>query len=300
VVYHPNPLDAGGVGRTVERYGATIILGSSSFFALYARGCQPEQFRTLRLAVAGAQKLVPSVAETFEKRFGLPISEGYGCTELSPVVSVNVPDVHFDGETQTGTRRGSVGRPLPGLAVRIVPEESIESAGTISPTRSDVERGIVIVKGPGVMIGYLEDREATARVLRGGWYVTGDIGGVDEDGFLYIHDRLARFSKIAGEMVPHGAVEDALHRAAGSEEWHFAVVSVPDRVRGERLAVLYSGPRLDPDALIGKMAASDIPNMWLPSRKDFYRVDSLPLLPGGKTDLAGVRKLVKELQKDSL
>ena len=129
VVYHPNPLDAKGVGRMAAKYRATVIAGTSSFFALYARGCEPEQFRSLRLAVAGAQKLVPAVAEAFEARFGLPLTEGYGCTELSPVVAVNVPDVTDGPVRQIGARAGSVGRPLPGLGILIADRETLRAGG---------------------------------------------------------------------------------------------------------------------------------------------------------------------------
>jgi len=292
VVYHANPLDAKRVGELIAKHRATILLGTPSFFALYARGCAREQFRTLRLAISGAQKLAPAVAEAFERRFGLPISEGYGCTELTPVVSVNVADVEAGGVRQAGHRRGSVGRLLPGLAARIVDRE------TLAPLPEDAT-GIVLIAGPSVMMGYLGDPEATAEVLRDGWYVTADLGSLDEDGFLYIHDRVARFSKIGGEMVGHAAVENALHEAEGEVRRNFAVLSFPDPVRGERLVVIYDGPDLDVHALRERMVRSGVPKLWIPAARDFHRVRAVPLLGSGKLDLAEARRLAEACRRDA-
>jgi acyl-[acyl-carrier-protein]-phospholipid O-acyltransferase/long-chain-fatty-acid--[acyl-carrier-protein] ligase len=298
VVYHPNPLDAKGVGRMVAKYRATVIAGTSSFFALYVRGCEPEQFRSLRLAVAGAQKLVPAVAEAFEARFGLPLTEGYGCTELSPVVSVNVPDVRDGPVKQIGSRVGSVGRPLPGLGILVADRETLRPAAGNAP-------GVILVRGPSVMMRYMDDARATAAAFREGppppepglrrldWYVTADIGAVDEDGFLHIHDRISRFSKIGGEMVPHMVIEAALAAASPEAERSFAVVTLPDRVRGEKVVVVYSGPELDAGALLHRMSERGVPNLWLPSPRDFHRVESLPFLPSGKPDLAATRRLAE-------
>ena len=298
VVYHPNPLDAKGVGRMVARYRATVIAGTSSFFALYVRGCGPEQFRSLRLAVAGAQKLVPAVAEAFEARFGLPLTEGYGCTELSPVVAVNVPDVRDGAVKQIGARVGSVGRPLPGLGILVADRETLRPAAGNAP-------GVILVRGPSVMLRYMDDARATAAAFREGppppepglqrldWYVTADIGAVDEDGFLHIQDRVSRFSKIGGEMVPHMVIEAALAAASSEAERSFAVVTLPDRARGEKVVVVYSGLELDAGALLRRMSERGVPNLWLPSPRDFHRVESLPFLPSGKLDLAATRRLAE-------
>ena len=287
VVYHPNPLDAKGVGGMVEKHGATLIMGAPSFYALYTRACKPEQFRSLRLAIAGAQKLTPAVAQDFEKHFGLPISEGYGCTELTPVVSVNIDDVEIAGTKQFASRAGSVGRPLPGISVRVVDRETMAPA-------AEGATGIVLIRGPNVMMGYLDDPEATAEAVRDGWYVTGDLGAVDEDGFLYIYDRVSRFSKIGGEMVPHAAVEDALHEAAGGVDRHFAVLSAPDRVRGEKLVVIYDGPELDAKALVNRMIGAGVPNLWIPAPRSFKRVEAVPFLAGGKLNLIEARRMASE------
>lgn len=287
VAYHPNPLDAKGVGQLVEKHRATIICGTSSFFAMYARGCRPEQFTSLRLAVAGGQKLVPEVAEAFKERFGLPLSEGYGCTELSPVVAVNTTDVRHGRIFQHGAREKSVGRPLPGLLVQAVGVDSWE------PLDAN-ESGIILVRGASVMQRYMDNPEATALAIRDGWYVTNDIGRIDEDGFLFIEDRLSRFSKIGGEMVPHSAVEEALQTAAEGRERRFAVVTLPDRVRGEKLAVAYTGEAMDANALLKRLSEMGIPNLWLPSASDFHRIEEMPMLATGKADLVTVRKMLQE------
>jgi acyl-[acyl-carrier-protein]-phospholipid O-acyltransferase/long-chain-fatty-acid--[acyl-carrier-protein] ligase len=299
VVYYPNPLDAKGVGRMTAKYRATVIAGTSTFFGLYARGCEPDQLRSLRLVVAGAQKLVPAVAEAFEARFGLPPTEGYGCAELSPVVAVNVPDVRDGPVYQVGMRAGSVGRPLPGLGVLIADRETFRPVGPGAP-------GVILVRGPSVMLRYLDDARATAAAFREGplppepgmqrldWYVTADIGMLDEEGFLYIQDRVSRFSKIGGEMVPHLAIEEALAAVSSEAARSFAVVTLPDRARGEKVVVVYSGPELDATALLRKMSERGVPNLWLPSPRDFHRVESLPFLASGKLDLAATRRLAEE------
>ena len=282
-VYHPNPLDGKGVGTMIEKHKATIIMGTPSFYAVYTRGCAPEQFRSLRLALAGGQKLMPATARAFEKRFGLPLSEGYGCTEMAPVVSVNGDDITCGDVTQRCTRPGSVGRPLPGISVRIVDEH------TMKPMPEDAP-GIVLLTGPSVMMGYLDDPEATAKVIRDGWYVTADLGTVDDEGFLFVHDRVSRFSKIAGEMVPHAAVENALVEAAGDDH-HFAVLSVPDPIRGEKLVALCDAPLPDVASLRDHMIAADVPNLWIPAARDFIPVNKVPLMPSGKLDLPEARRL---------
>ena len=144
------------------------------------------------------------------------------------------------------------------------------------------------------MMGYLDDVEATEKALCDGWYVTGDLGTVDSDGFLFIHDRVSRFSKIAGEMVSHAAVENALLEAAGDDEHRFAVISAPDRLRGERLIALYDGAELDVKDLTAAMSGAEIPNLWIPSVRDFLHVDSVPYLATGKLDLRQARSLATD------
>jgi acyl-[acyl-carrier-protein]-phospholipid O-acyltransferase/long-chain-fatty-acid--[acyl-carrier-protein] ligase len=152
----------------------------------------------------------------------------------------------------------------------------------------------VLVKGPNVMRGYLGRDDLTAAVIRDGWYVTGDIGLVDEDGFLKITGRLSRFSKIGGEMVPHGRVEEALQEAAGSAEQVFAVTAVDDGRGGERLAVLHTLGDDRAKQALDKLGTLGLPNLFIPRRDHLIKVDALPLLGTGKLDLRGVRKVAEE------
>ena len=212
-VYHPNPLDAKGVGELLARYRVTILLGTPTFLTLYLRRIEPEQMKSVNIVMAGAEKLRAELVAAFEEKFGITPLEGFGCTELSPVACVNIPDVEIGGVRQKGTKIGTIGQPLPGVAVKVVDPETLEPLPQGRP-------GLLLVKGPNVMVGYLGDLEQTAKVLKDGYYSTGDIGCVDADGFVTITDRLSRFSKIGGEMVPHLHVEAAAAqpgRAAGAD-----------------------------------------------------------------------------------
>ena len=284
-VYHANPLDARGVGRLVQTAGASIIVGTPSFFALYTRRCRPEQFKSLRLAVSGGQKLDEHIREAFDQCFHLELQEGYGCTELSPMVAVNVPDVRLRQYHQVTARKGSVGRPLPGIVVRIVHPETHEPM----PLGAD---GLVLIRSASVMQGYLDDPHGTSLAIRKGWYYTRDIGALDEEGFLYIHDRMTRFSKIAGETVQHVVVERALQAADPDSNRRYLAISLPHPSRGECLAVLYEGSRFKPSPLIRTLIHSELPNLWIPAAKDFTHVESLPLMPNGYPDFIAARRLV--------
>src|SRR5207244_3207518 len=196
-------------------------------------GCSPEDFGSLRVVMTGAEKLPDRLSLAFEEQFGIRPLEGYGCTECAPAVAVNTRDFRSAGFRQVGVKRGKIGHPLPGVSVRIVDPESGTTLAVGQP-------GLLLVRGPNVMQGYLGGPDKTAEVLRDGWYVTGDIAALDEDGFLQITDRLSRFSKIGGEMVPHIKIEEKLHELAGATEQCFAVTGVPDEKKGERLVVLHT------------------------------------------------------------
>jgi acyl-[acyl-carrier-protein]-phospholipid O-acyltransferase/long-chain-fatty-acid--[acyl-carrier-protein] ligase len=156
------------------------------------------------------------------------------------------------------------------------------------------EPGMLLVRGPNVMRGYLGLPEKTADVLRHGWYCTGDVAAVDEDGFLQITGRLSRFSKIGGEMVPHLKIEEKLSELAGAAETMFVVAGVPDEKKGERLVVLHKLNDADLAAVLEKFAAGDLPNLWKPKADAFYRVEQFPLLGTGKLDLRGVKELAQK------
>jgi len=280
--YHPNPGDAETIGRLALRERATILISTPTFYGRYLRQCPPEAFASLRYAVVGAERLRPAVAEAFQDRFGVGLLEGYGCTEMSPVVAGNVPDFMSNAIRQRGCKPGTVGRPAPNVAVRIVDAQT----GEILPAGRE---GLLLVRGPNRMIGYLGRPEETARSLRGGWYVTGDLGALDEEGFLAIRDRVSRFSKIAGEMVPHGAIEDAALEHLGGAAC--AVTGVPDESRGEKIVLLYADGSVEPGDLHRRLTSSALPKLWLPKPWNILRVAEIPRLGTGKVDLAKLKAL---------
>jgi acyl-[acyl-carrier-protein]-phospholipid O-acyltransferase / long-chain-fatty-acid--[acyl-carrier-protein] ligase len=284
IVFHPNPLDAAGVGELVAKHRATILLATPTFLQLYQRRCEPGQFGSLRIVLTGAEKLTEELAAAFAERFGITPIQGYGATETSPAVAISAPGYRAAGFYQAGVRRGSVGRPLPGVVVRIVdPETKVDKAFG--------ESGLVLVRGANVMSGYLGRDDLTAAALHEGCYITGDIGRLDDDGFLYLTDRLSRFSKIGGEMVPHGVVEEHLQACSGRPERAFAVCGVPDAKKGERLMVLTV---LDPPTLaevVEKMGGRGLPPLFVPRVDQFVPVAALPVLGTGKLDLRKVKEL---------
>jgi acyl-[acyl-carrier-protein]-phospholipid O-acyltransferase / long-chain-fatty-acid--[acyl-carrier-protein] ligase len=286
-VYHPSPLDLAAIGELVRNYRVTFLLATPTFLEAYLRRCSPEDFGSLEFVLVGAEKLSEHLALRFEERFGIRPLEGYGTTECSPVVAVNTKDFRAPGFRQVGAKRGSIGHPLPGISVRIVDPETSE------PVRQG-QPGLLVVRGPNVMQGYLGKPERTKEVLREGWYSTGDVAVEDEDGFLTITDRLSRFSKIGGEMVPHVQVEEQLHRLAGASEQTFVVTAVPDAKKGERLVVLHTleGNELKP--VLENLSHSGLPNLWIPRPNQFFFVEELPHLGTGKLDLRRIRELALE------
>ncbi|MFZ3218151.1 MAG: acyl-[ACP]--phospholipid O-acyltransferase [Candidatus Acidiferrales bacterium] len=287
IAYHPSPLDLTAVSELVRDYQVTFLLATPTFLQAYIRRCSPEDFGSLQFVVVGAEKLPEALALAFADRFGIRPLEGYGCTECSPVVAVNTRDFRAPGFRQVGAKRGHIGHPLPGVSVRIVdPETRVR--------RAVGEAGLLLVRGPNVMKGYLGKPEKTAEVLQDGWYVTGDIAAEDQDGFLTITDRLSRFSKIGGEMVPHIKIEEKLQELAGAPEKQFVVTGVPDGKKGERLVVLHL---LSPDELkpvLEKLGNSDLPNLWIPRANQFFQIAELPHLGTGKLDLRRIHEIARE------
>lgn len=284
VRYHANPADAATIGKMTSRYGSTILISTPTFYSSYTKKCSREEFSTIRYAITGAEKLKGKVAEEFEAKFGIPLLEGYGCTELSPVVSVNVPDVEHENQRQKGFVRGTVGHAIPGVAVKVVDPETWTDAGA-------GDEGLLLVKGPGLMLGYLNEPDLTSTVIKDGWYSTGDIASIGSDGFIRIIDRLARFSKIAGEMVPHGKIEDAVLEAFGCE---CAVVSLDDVTRGERLLLFCAGLDGTAAGVREALLGTGLPRLWIPKREDIHLIDELPRTAAGKVDFRALKRLATE------
>jgi acyl-[acyl-carrier-protein]-phospholipid O-acyltransferase/long-chain-fatty-acid--[acyl-carrier-protein] ligase len=285
VAYHTNPMDAKVIGELAETYKATMLISTSTFCQTYVRRITREQFATLKYAIVGAEKLRPQVAADFREKYGLDLLEGYGMTEMAPVVAVNRPNFVDDHDEQIGTKPGSVGHPIPGVAAKVVDRDTGEDLGT------DRE-GLLLLKGPNMMVGYLDQPERTSDVIRDGWYVTGDIARIDEDGFIFITDRLSRFSKIGGEMVPHVKVEDAINEILGDAL--SAVTAIPDETKGERLVAFYARPDLAPEQLWEKLSSTDLPKLWLPRRDCLFQIEAIPTLGTGKVDLKRVKEMAKE------
>jgi acyl-[acyl-carrier-protein]-phospholipid O-acyltransferase/long-chain-fatty-acid--[acyl-carrier-protein] ligase len=216
---------------------------------------------------------------------------GYGCTELSPVCAVNTPDLVCDGFRVLANRTGTIGPPLPGCSGRIVHPETAE----LLPVG---EEGMLLVYGANVMKGYLHKEELTSRVLLEGWYVTGDMGRFDADGFLTLTGRLSRFAKVGGEMVPLERIEEELHDLLQTNDRVCSVTCVPDDSRGERLVVLYvNHQKLEVSAWCRQLLGRGLPNLWVPSERDFYPIPELPVLGSGKVDLKRIKELALELAR---
>lgn len=284
-VYHYTPLEARQIGQLCRAHGCTVLIAAPTFLRAYLRRCAGEDFRSLEVVFAGAEQLSAELAEAFQRRFGVRPVEGYGATELSPVVAANIPPNRADGSTG-GLREGTIGRPLAGIVVKVI---DLESGRELGPGR----QGMLLVRGPNVMKGYLGRPGLTAEVFRDGWYVTGDVATIDEEGFIRITGRAGRFSKIGGEMVPHLAVEAAIRSVLGLEDEPaaLAVTAVPDEKKGERLIVLHAGLPSGPEEIRRRLIDKGLPSLWIPAADAFRQVEAVPLLGTGKLDLERVREL---------
>lgn len=289
VVYWPNPLDFKKIRALIKEHGVTLMATTPTLMRMYILKAKPEDFASVRMLLLGSEKLKPELAADIRKLGLIPV-EAYGATECSPGISSNVPrQVRTpDGRLVDGNKIGSVGQPMPGITVRIVDLNS----GRILPHGSE---GLIFVHGDNVMKGYIGEPGLTADVLRNGWYCTGDIGYIDADGFVWITDRLSRFAKVAGEMVPLIKVEKALLAITGSDELSLSCTAIPDASKGERVVVVYT-PKMGmtPAAVVAALAESELPLLWRPRANDFTEVAQLPTGQTGKLDLKAVKKLAIE------
>jgi acyl-[acyl-carrier-protein]-phospholipid O-acyltransferase/long-chain-fatty-acid--[acyl-carrier-protein] ligase len=289
MVCHPDPTDAVGTAKAIARYRATVLCSTSTFLRLYIRNqrVHPLMLQSVRVVVAGAERLAPEVRDAFTLKFNKPIYEGYGATETTPVASVNVPDA-LETDTwkiQSGSRLGTVGLPLPGTSFRVVDPQTL----TMLPPGED---GLILIGGVQVMKGYLNDPAKTADavvVLDGQrWYKTGDKGHLDADGFLTIVDRYSRFAKLGGEMISLGAVEEQIRQVLAQPDLELVAVSLADERKGERILLLVAG-EVDPDGLRKRLLAAGMNPLSVPS--EVLVVESIPKLGSGKTDFAAAKRL---------
>ncbi|MEI6809412.1 MAG: AMP-binding protein, partial [bacterium] len=284
VVHHSNPLEGDKIAQLIRENKSTVLLATPTFLLTYIRRTRAEEFASLRTVITGAEKLRQHTAESFKAKFNLIPLEGYGVTELSPAVSVNVQDIDIGGVYQCGTKSGTIGQAIPGVSVKVV---GFDGTTPLPPDRE----GLLLVKGPNVMQGYLNRPDMTAEVIRNGWYETGDIAKIDDDGFITITDRASRFSKLGGEMVPHIAIEETYLKALNVDERVIVVTSVPDVVRGERLIVLYTEAAGTVESLNEIITKTKLPNLWRPRLEDYIKVPTMPVLGSGKLDLKSVRHI---------
>ncbi|WP_027855842.1 acyl-[ACP]--phospholipid O-acyltransferase [Marinobacterium jannaschii] len=291
VVCHPDPTDALSIGKGVAKYRATFMCATSTFLRMYTRNrkVHPLMFKSLRVVVAGAEKLDNAVREAFESKYHVQIIEGYGCTETTPVAGVNLPD-HLDTDdwrVQHGSRLGTVGLALPGSTFRIVDPDTLEEL----PTGTD---GLILIGGTQIMKGYLGNPQKTADVvvemdgIR--WYKSGDKGHVDEDGFLTIVDRYSRFAKLGGEMVSLTSVESEVRRILKEPELPMVAVNLPDAKKGEKVVLLLEGKQ-DPRGLREQLISAGMAALTIPSA--IHLVDQVPMLGSGKTDFSRSRLLAE-------
>lgn len=291
-VYHTNPLEPRPIGKIMKKYGVTIVPTTPTFLRTWMRRCDKSEWETVDLLATGAEKLPKDLADEFEKLFGVRPWEGYGTTETAPVVAFNCPPSRVAHHQPPG-KIGSIGLPIPGIAVKIVDPETGEDLPADAT-------GMLVVKGPNVMQGYYEQPEQTAEVIRDGWYTTGDIARIDDEGFIFLTGRQSRISKIGGEMVPHVLIEEAITRVLGrngdlkDEGYSVAVAARLDPKKGERIVVLHTKTGLPPETICEALKEEGLPPLWIPSPKHFAEINAVPVLGTGKMDLYGIKQLAEE------
>ncbi|SDY56680.1 acyl-[ACP]--phospholipid O-acyltransferase [Nitrosomonas sp. Nm33] len=263
--FYPSPLHYRAIPELVYDTNATLLFGTDTFLAGYAHYANPYDFCSLRYVFAGAEKLRKSTRSTWLENFGIRILEGYGATETAPILSINTPMHH---------RPGSVGRLMPGVSYQLEKIPGIENGGKL------------LISGPNVMKGYyLIDSPGQVMPPVNGWYDTGDIVEMDEEGYLFIKGRAKRFAKIGGEMVSLTAVEEYVHKLWPA--YTHAVVQIPDAKKGEQLVLITTNPSANRNELIDYVQKQGIGELNIP--KTILTVDEIPFLGTGKTDYVTLR-----------
>lgn len=290
-VYHTSPLEADVIARLTREEKGTILLATPTFLRLYLARIDPADFASLNFVAAGAEHLPIDLIDQFHARFGIRPISGYGATEASPAIAANIPPSRWLEPGANYYREGTVGRPLPGVRTRVTDRETGEELG---PNRE----GLLWVTGPNIMRGYLNRPELTGRVIRDGWYNTGDVVIIDEEGFITITGRESQFSKIAGETVPHLLIEETIAQIlaphGGQDIVMAAVTAVPHVTRGERVVVLHTPLPIPVSDVRHQLSERGLPPLFIPAEDSFVEVEELPLLGTGKVDLRRLRLMAHQ------
>jgi acyl-[acyl-carrier-protein]-phospholipid O-acyltransferase/long-chain-fatty-acid--[acyl-carrier-protein] ligase len=289
VAYHTDPRDAQVVGKLAREHHATLLMATPTFLRLYTRRTPAEDFSTLEAVFGAAEKLPKDVCDAFEQKFGIRPVEAYGATELSPLVAANVPPARHVPGRPADAREGTVGQPIAGCRAKVTDREGEQEL----PVGHE---GMLWITGPNVMQGYLDRPDLTAKVVKDGWYCTGDIARLDREGFITLTGRESRFSKIGGEMVPHISVEEAINEALGASDGELlaVVTAVPDKAKGERLVVFHLPTDRDIAAVVAGLRERGLPNLWIPGTDAFAEIAEMPVLGTGKLDLRALGELARE------
>lgn len=278
LVSYANPLDYKAVCDAVREEGCTLMVGTPIFLWGYLRKSEEGDFKSIRIAISGADKCPEALRKDFFEKHRIVLLEGYGATETSPAISVNMPGAN---------KPGSVGKPIDGVSVRLENYETGEKCGV-------GEIGKILVKGDNVMKGYFDDFEETTLHIRHGWYDTGDMGYMDKDGYLWHVGRLKRFLKIGGEMVSLVKVEDVLDKLLPKDA-SCCVVEVPDHIKGAKIVAAVT-QKLDEKTILRSMS-EQLPNIALP--KQFVVIEELPKMASGKIDFRTITNMVRDMLKPS-
>ena len=285
IVCHADPKDVSTIASGIQKYSGTILVGTPTFLRMYtiSKKVTSESIQSLRLVVAGAEKLRSEVRDGFEAKFKISVYEGYGTTETSPGASVNLPDI--ESPFKLRNRPGTVGKAFSGTEFRIVDPDSLYPI----PTGED---GLILIGGPQIMKGYLKMPEKTAEVIElidgYRWYRTGDKGHLDKDGFLTIVDRYSRFAKIGGEMISLTTVEEEILDACNDKDLEIAATCLPDQRKGEKIVLLATN-NLDKNQLKKLLSDAKVNPLYHPAQ--VLMVDEIPKLGSGKTDFGATKKI---------
>ena len=295
-VFHFSPLEPKKIAEMAKKYPITFMPSTPTFLRNFYRYCPKEDFVNVPGIVCGAEKFPVDLIDAWEAKYGVRPTEGFGATELSPVMATCIPQNRVSDNFHTYQKDGSIGRTLCNVVVKVV---DLETGEDMPPEGI----GMIVAKGATVMKGYYKQPDKTAEVIKDGWYSTGDVGKIDGDGFVWVTGRQSRISKIGGEMVPHILIEEEIQKILSdredtdSAELVVAVTALPHRTRGEQIMVLYSDASLNPEKVVERLLASSLPRLWIPRVEGFVKVESIPILGTGKLDLAAIKRMAESVAK---